>query len=189
MARHIDLRDLIPPDDERDKITMKDGVEFFLPELGVKEMAKLLTTEEDLTEARALDELTHLIERVSDLMEKANPGRSFDYDFTIEEFTVIVGAIAGADSAHQAVRDALARDPDSLDPATTEDAVEAAAELGEAAGTRDEDDESPLASPKRSQKRSSRSETSVTGGRSGGKGSAGKSSSRTSAKRKTSSAA
>jgi hypothetical protein len=187
VARHVKLTDLIPPDDERDTIEMLDGKVFFIPEVGVKEMGRLLGMEEELSTASTLGKLEETLDRVLNMLRAANPGKKVpDYDLSVPQLMEVIAVIAGAEGgATAAVREALSN-PDKGEEPTDGKAAENAQQLAEAAGTADEENGAPLASAKRSRTRSSRSASSGTGGRSGGTRSAGQSSSRTSAKRKTS---
>jgi hypothetical protein len=186
MARHIDLRDLIPPDDEKDTLTMPDGKTFFLPSVGVNEMSRLLMAEEELDgDDDTFTKLARTQKKVLDLIRGANRGRKVpDYDFSVDMVMDLISILAGASpgTVSQAVREALAAEDVPTGEAGDDDASQGARELAEAAGMRSEEDEAPLGSAKPSRKRSSRSGTSGNGGRSGGKASAGRSSSRTSEK-------
>jgi hypothetical protein len=189
VARHIKLTELVPQPKEPDTIEFPDGKVFEMPrQLGIDTISNLLMIEEGLTDAEAFDQLREQKAKLLTLIAEANPGKKVpDYDMTVDQMMeLIVVFVGGEGSATQTVRDALARETTEDEPASEEDARAEAAELGEAAGLREEDDEGPLASPTRSRKSSSRSATSATGDRSGGKGSAGRSSSRTSKKRSAS---
>lgn len=181
MAQNYDLRNLIPEDD-RDTITMRDGKTFLLPEMGVKEMGKLLLMEEEVGADGAVREtLAEVNDRLVKMLREANPGKKVpDYDFSAREILNVISIFAGAGTVSDVVMDALSKVGE--DDTTPEAAMEAARQLAEQAGLRDESDAAPLASVAPSRKRSSRSATSGTGVRNGGKKSGGPSSSRTSKK-------
>lgn len=186
MARKIDLRELVKPDDERDTVVMPDGKEFFLPDLGVKEMARLLLLQEEAQVGDTFGSLSTANDGLVAVLKSANPEAEIpEYDLTMEQIISLVAVFCGAGDISAEVRAAIAS-LDTEEP-TDESAATAAAQLGTDAGLRDEDDALPLASAKPSPKRSSRSAPSGTGGRSGGKKRGGASSKRSSAKRKTSS--
>lgn len=187
MARHIRLADLVPPEDDRDTIEIEDVV-YFLPQLGIDEMARLLDMQENVSAADTFDALRETKKRLLNMLRTANPGKDIpEFDFTVTQMMDLIAIFSGAEGgAVEVVREALASEATGGAEPTDEDAAGAAKDLGEAAGTRSEDDDDPLASAKPSRKRSSRSGTSATGGRNGGQGSAGRSSSRTSKKRSAS---
>lgn len=189
MGRRIDLRELVLEDDERDTCVMPDGKEFFIPDLGVKEMSKLLLLEESIESKDTFSSLAESNEKLIKLLRAANPGKKVpDYDLNVSQIMSLIAAFCGAGNVAEAVREALTAAEDG-DAPSQEDAMVAARQLAEDASLRAEGEELPLGSAKPSRKRSLRSGTSGSGGRSGGKKRAGSRSKRTSAKRKTSSSA
>lgn len=189
MGRRVDLRQLVPDDDDRDIIVMPDGKEFLLPRLGVKEMSRMLLMEEGLSRKETFENLGKMNDTLVAILRRENPGKNKvpDYDMTVQEIMSCIAAFSGAGSVAEAVRAAIAGSGDENEVAPTEDeALEAVRQLAEGAGLRDGTEEPPLGSRKPSQKRSSRSGTSARGRRSGGTTAAGKSSQRTSSKRATS---